>query len=187
MTDRGVHVALAAFLLVLVVQRVSELVVSARHSRILEARGGREHAPGHYPFIVALHVLFPVALAAEVLVLGARPGPPAPLWLALWLAAQALRYAAIRALGDRWTVRIWTVPGEPRVRRGPYRLLPHPNYLAVALELLAAPMFFGSWRTALATSIANAAVLAVRIRAEERALAGDPPGPIPPRDATSRA
>ncbi|HEY6572729.1 MAG TPA: isoprenylcysteine carboxylmethyltransferase family protein, partial [Candidatus Eisenbacteria bacterium] len=60
--------------------------------------------------------------------------------------------------------------GEPRVRRGPYRFLAHPNYLGVVLELAAIPLLFGAWRTALAAGILNAILLAVRIRAEARAL-----------------
>ena len=162
--------ALAAFLAVLAVQRAGELVHARRNERRLRARGGREHAAGHFPLLVLVHVLFPLALVAEVLVLGARPGPLWPLWLSAWLAAQGLRYWAVATLGDRWSVRIWTVPGEPPVARGPYRFLRHPNYLAVGLELVAAPLMFGAWRTALAIGALDAVALWIRIRAEERAL-----------------
>lgn len=164
--------ALVAFLIVLIAQRVGELMVSARNARRLLARGAREHGRGHYPLLVLLHALFPLALLAEVLVLGARPSGPAPLWLALWLAAQGLRYAAMRALGEHWNTRVLVLPGAPLVRRGPYRWLRHPNYLAVVIEFIAAPLMFGAWRTALAFSLANLLMLAVRIRCEERALAG---------------
>jgi len=168
--------ALAAFLAALALQRASELVISARHEPRLRALGAREHARGHFPLLVLVHVLFPPALAAEVLAGGARPGRAWPLWLAVCLGAQALRYATIRALGPRWSVRIWVVPGLPRVRSGPYRWLRHPGYLAVALELLAAPLVFGAWRTALGISALDALALAVRIRAEDAALrAAEPP------------
>jgi isoprenylcysteine carboxyl methyltransferase (ICMT) family protein YpbQ len=40
------------------------------------------------------------------------------------------------------------------------------------LELFAAPMMFGAWRTALVISALNALALATRIRAEEKALGG---------------
>lgn len=170
-------VPLAAFLAVVALQRLLELRLSARHEARLRARGAVEHGRAHFPLLVALHVLWPLGLAAEVLVAGARPGAAWPLWLALWLGAQALRARAIRALGERWTVRVWTVPGAPLVRRGPYRWLRHPNYLAVAIELIAGPLLFGAWRTALAASLANAAAMALRIPAEERALGlrGAPP------------
>ena len=92
------------------------------------------------------------------------------MWLGLWLSAQALRVAAIRALGERWSVRIWVIPGAPLVRSGPYRYLRHPNYLAVVVELLAASLLFGAWRTALGLSALNLVALRWRIRAEEAAL-----------------
>jgi methyltransferase len=163
--------ALVLFLATLLGQRALELALSARHRRRLLARGAREQGREHYPLLVALHALFPLALIAEVVLLGARPGRWAPLWLVLWLAAQGLRYAAIRALGERWTTRVLVLPGEPLVRRGVYRWLRHPNYLAVVIELLAAPLMFGAWRTALGFSIANLLLLRVRVRCEERALA----------------
>ena len=161
---------LVVYLIVLALQRSGELVLSARHVRRLRARGAREHGAAHFPWIVGVHVLFPLLLGLEVGVLGARPGPGWPLWLMLWLAAQALRYAAVRALGERWTVHIWVLPGEPLVQRGPYRWLRHPNYVAVGLELIAAPLIFGAWRTAIVISLLDLIVLRMRIRAEEAAL-----------------
>jgi methyltransferase len=166
----GARVGLAAFLAFLVVQRGLELVLSARNARRLAARGGREFGARHFPLLVLVHTLFPLLLMAEVALLGARPGPAWPLWLGLWLAAQALRYWAITALGDAWNVRIWVVPGAPLVSRGPYRFLRHPNYVAVVVELIAAPLLFGAWRTALVITVLNALALRIRIAAEERAL-----------------
>lgn len=161
---------LALFLAVLAIQRGSELRLSARNTRRLVARGAREYGAGHFPLIVLVHVLFPLGLVAEVVGLHARPGPLWALWLGLWLAAQALRYAAMRALGERWSVRILVLPGEPLVRRGPYRLMRHPNYVAVILELLAAPLMFGAWRTAVAVSLLDLVALGIRVRAEEAGL-----------------
>ena len=164
--------ALALFLAVLAIQRVSELRLSAVNTKRLVARGAREHGSRHFPLIVVVHVLFPLCLVAEVVALGARPGRFWALWLGLWLAAQALRHAAFRSLGERWCVRILVLPGEPLVRRGPYRFMRHPNYVAVIAELLAAPLMFGAWRTAVAISVLDLAALVIRIRAEEAALRG---------------
>lgn len=163
-------VALAAFLAALAVQRGFELWLSARHVRRLLAAGAVEHGRSHFPLFVVLHTLWPVALAFEVIAGGARPGPLWPAWLALCGAAQALRGAAMVALGERWTARVLVLPGAPLVRSGPYRWLRHPNYVAVVAELAAAPMMFGAWRTALAASALNLAALAIRVRVEERAL-----------------
>jgi methyltransferase len=163
--------ALAGFLAVILAQRIAELLVSARNARRVRSRGAIEPRADRFPWIVAIHVLFPVALAVEVAALGARPGGFAAFWAVAWLAAQGLRYWAMWALGDRWNVRVLVVPGEPPVRRGPYRWLRHPNYLAVAIELFAGPLIFGAWRTALVFTLLNLLVLSRRVRIEERALA----------------
>ena len=155
---------------VMIGQRISELVISARHAPRVRALGGVEYGAGHFPFIVAAHVFFFLHFLFEIAHHGARPGPLWPLWLAVWIFAQVLRYSAMRSLGDRWNVRIWVVPGMAPVNTGPYRWLSHPNYLAVILEFVAAPMMFGAWRTAIIASLANAPVLAVRIRCENDAL-----------------
>jgi methyltransferase len=161
---------LFVFLGFLIVQRLSELALSARNAARLAARGAREYGAGHYRWLVLLHTLFPIALASEVLLLGVQPERWAPVWLATWLLAQGLRYAAIRALGEHWNTRILVVPGAPLVKHGVYRWLRHPNYVAVVLELIAAPLMFGAWRTALVFSVANLALLRIRIGSEEQAL-----------------
>lgn len=163
--------ALATYLLFVIAHRLFELGVSARHERVLRARGAYEAGRSHFPLFVVLHALYPAALTAEVLALGARPGDLWPLWLALLIGAQALRVAAQRALGERWTVRIWVIPGLPKVASGVYRWLRHPNYAAVTIELAAGPLLFGAWRTAIAASALNLVALAIRIPIEERALA----------------
>jgi methyltransferase len=168
--DSAPRFGLALFLAVLAAQRVGELVHSAHNVRGLRLRGAREYAAGHFPLLVVVHVLFPLCIVAEVVFFGTRPGPLWPAALALYVAAQALRYSAVRALGGRWSVGIWVLPGEPLVRRGPYRFLRHPNYVAVVTELAAAPLMFGAWRTALAISLLNALALSIRIREEEAAL-----------------
>lgn len=170
--SRGLAAALTVFLAVVAAQRIGELVLSARNARRTRARGAREFGASHFPLIVAVHVLFFLSLAGEVAFLGARPGAWWPLWLAVWIGAQALRYSAVRALGDRWNARIIVVPGEPPVRSGPYRFLRHPNYVAIVVELIAASLVFGAWRTAIVISALNAVALTLRIRAENAALGG---------------
>jgi methyltransferase len=160
---------LVAYLATVLLQRVAELWLSRRNLARLAARGAVEAHGGHFWMFVVLHAGYPIALVAELLA-GARPPAAWPLWLGAWLAAQALRVAAIRALGERWNVRIVVLPGEPPVRSGVYRWLSHPNYVAVALEFVSAPLMFGAWRTAAACSALNALAMAVRIPAEERAL-----------------
>lgn len=152
-------------------ERVAELVVSRRHERRLRARGAREHGARHYPAMVALHAGLLVAAPLEVQLLQ-RPFVPALGWplLALVAATMTLRWWVVRTLGERWTTRVLVVPGAPLVTRGPFRWLPHPNYLAVAVEVVALPLVHTAWWTALAFGLANLAVLAARIGVEDRAL-----------------
>lgn len=145
-------------------QRLGELVLARRNTARLVAMGGVEHGAGHYPFIVALHSAW---LAGLWII--AWDQPVQPLWLAAYLVLQAMRAWTVLSLGRRWTTRIITVPGEAPVRRGPYRFLPHPNYLVVIAEIAVLPLVFGAWSYALAFSALNAAVLAVRLRAETAA------------------
>jgi methyltransferase len=152
-------------------QRLLELGLARRNERWVRSRGAVERGSGHYPVIVAVHVSW----LAAVLVEGWWRGPELsalwPLWLGLFLAAQALRYWSIASLGRMWNTRILVIPGARPVRKGPYRYFPHPNYVAVVIELFTVPAIFGAWVTAVLFSVLNALVLVVRIRTEERALA----------------
>jgi methyltransferase len=152
-------------------QRLLELALSKRNEIRARARGAVERGKAHYPFMVALHAGWLVCTLIEGLLRG--PNLPAywPAALAAFLLVQPLRYWAIHALGDSWNTRILVVPGAKLVRRGPYRYLKHPNYVVVAVEILAFPLIFGAWTTALVFSVLNAALLRARIREEDRALA----------------
>jgi methyltransferase len=164
--------AFTVVILLVALERLAELVVSNRNAAWSLERGGRETGQGHYPFMVVLHSALLVGALAEAWV--RRPEVPAALaWtmLALVLASQGLRWWCITTLGRRWNTRVIVVPGMEAVRRGPYRLLSHPNYVAVVVEGLALPLLHAAWITALVFTVANAALLTVRIRAENAALA----------------
>jgi methyltransferase len=169
---------LTAFVVVVALvalERLAELVVSQRNAAWSFARGGVETGRGHYGVMVALHSGFLVAMLVEGFV--RRPEvPPALAWsmLGLVLASQALRWWCIVTLGPSWNTRVIVVAGLPPVRSGPYRLLAHPNYLAVVVEGLALPLVHGCWITAAAFTVLNAALLTVRLRVENAALASLP-------------
>lgn len=146
-------------------ERLAELPIANRNTKRLLASGAREHAPGHYPLIVALHASW---LATLWWLAPSRPVNL--LWLALFIIAEFGRIWVLASLGPRWTTRIIILPGVPLVRRGPYRLIDHPNYAVVTAEIALLPLVFGLWRTALVFSLLNAAVLAIRIRKENHAL-----------------
>jgi methyltransferase len=153
-------------------ERVVELVVSNRNLAWSRTRGGIEFGAGHYPVMVALHTGLLIGCLAEVILLH-RPFLPALGWpmLAIVVAAQALRWWCITTLGPQWNTRVVVVPGAPRVSGGPYRLIPHPNYVAVIAEGVALPLVHTAWITALVFTVLNAALLTTRITTENNALA----------------
>ena len=147
--------------------RISEVVYARRNTRALRARGGIEIGGGHYPLFFLLHGSWLFAIFWVV------PSDTAIRWgwLALFFLLQLGRLWVIASLGPYWTTRVITMPGEPLVRRGPYRFLRHPNYLVVAVEIAALPLVFGAWQLSLIFSLLNGALLAWRIRIEDQALA----------------
>ena len=153
-------------------ERVAELVVSNRNLAWSRSRGGIEFGAGHYPAMVMLHTGLLVGCLAEVIWLH-RPFLPSLGWpmLAIVVAAQALRWWCITTLGRQWNTRVVVVPGAPRVAGGPYRLIPHPNYVAVIAEGVALPLVHTAWITALVFTVLNAALLTTRISTENNALA----------------
>jgi methyltransferase len=158
--------ALNLIILALVtLQRLGELWLSNRNTRRLLAKGAREHSPAHYPLIVAVHLLWLVTLWWL-----APTRPVDGFWLAFFVAIEVFRIWVLATLGPRWTTRIIVLPGAPLVRRGPYRFVNHPNYLVVVLEIAVLPLVFGLWQVAVIFSLLNAAVLTIRIRAEDRTL-----------------
>ncbi len=153
-------------------ERLAELVVSRRNTAWSLSRGGRESGRGHYPVMVVLHTGFLAAMLLEAFV--RRPDvAPVLAWsmLALVVGAQALRWWCIAVLGRQWNTRVIVVPGLEAVRGGPYRLLRHPNYVAVVVEGIALPLVHACWITALGFTVLNAALLTVRLRTENAALA----------------
>jgi methyltransferase len=158
---------LAAILILAFVtlQRLGELWLANRNTRRLLANGAREEQPAHYPLIVAVHASWLLALWLLA------PGRPI-VWplLVVFALLQLARVWVIATLGPRWTTRIIVLPEAPLVKRGPFRFVSHPNYIVVAAEIAVLPLVFGLWIVALVFTILNAAILTIRIRAENRAL-----------------
>lgn len=152
-------------------ERLAELVVSRRNLAWSMERGGRESGRGHYPVMASLHAGLLAGCLIETFGVGRRyvPALGRPM-LALVLASQCLRWWCILTLGHRWNTRIVIVPGLPLIRRGPYRRLRHPNYVAVVVEGAALPLVHSAWVTAVTFTALDAVVLRVRIRAENAAL-----------------
>jgi methyltransferase len=159
-------VSLASIILALVtLQRLGELVLARRNTRALLARGAIEIGAGHYPLIVLVHTAWLIALW----VFGRNQDVYLPA-LAVFVALQLVRVWVLATLGARWTTRIIVVPGEALITSGPYRYFAHPNYAVVVGEIALLPLALHLPLLALLFTVLNAAVLAIRIRAEVRTL-----------------
>jgi methyltransferase len=163
--------AYALFIAALAVERCVELWISRRNTAWALRSGAIEYGAEHLVWMKLLHTGFLIGCVAEVWLCD-RPfvrwlGVPCLIAAAL---AQGLRYWTIATLGRRWNVAVVVLSGVPAVASGPFRFMRHPNYLAVIVEGVVVPLVHGAFVTAVVFSGLNAALLAVRIRCEERAL-----------------
>jgi methyltransferase len=158
-------------ILAITVERLVELIVSKRNARWAFAHGGREFGRSHYPIMVTLHIALLFGCVIEVWALQ-RPFIAWLGWpmLALTALSQALRWWCVTTLGRRWNTLVIVLPQAPLVRRGPYRWLRHPNYVAVVVEGAALPLVRTAWLTAVCFTLVNALLLRLRIRVENAAL-----------------
>ena len=154
-----------ALLLFVTVQRLGELALARHNTRRLLARGAFEAAPEHYSLIVLLHAAWLIGLW----LLAPSREPILPL-VAIYAILQAARLWVLATLGERWTTRIIVLPGAPLVQSGPYRFVSHPNYWVVSGEILILPLVFGLVTFAIIFTVLSAALLTIRVRAEEKAL-----------------
>ncbi|ETW23847.1 isoprenylcysteine carboxyl methyltransferase family protein [Mycobacterium gastri] len=161
------------YLLILAVglERLAELIVARRNARWSFAQGGKEFGRRHYVVMVVLHSALLLGCVIEPWALH-RPFIPWLGWPMVGVLAlsQGLRWWCVKSLGRRWNTRVIVLPNEPLVRRGPYRLMHHPNYVAVVAEGFALPMVHTAWVTALGFTVANAMLLTVRLRVENSVL-----------------
>ena len=134
----------------------------------------------------ALDTLYPAAL----LLMGAEGvwralGPvasDAALWAPSWAASglvlfagsKVLKYWAIGALGERWSLRGLVEPGRPLLQRGPYRYVSHPDAIAVVGELVGTAMMMSSFVAGPVMTAACGVALWSRAKVAARAFAGAP-------------
>ncbi len=157
----------ASIILALVtLQRLGELVLARHNTERLLARGAIEVGASHYPLVVSVHAAWLIALWVW-----GRDQDVNLIALFGFVVMQGLRFWILATLRGRWTTRIIVLPGEPLVASGPYRYFSHPNYAVVAAEIALLPLALHLPWLAVIFTILNAAVLAIRIRAEAGALA----------------
>ena len=150
---------------------------ASRNERVQRARGGVEPENDVYSVMrVAYPAAFAAMLAEGLARGGAAPGPVAA-GAVTFAAAKALKWWAIRSLGSSWTFRVIAVPGSTLVARGPYRMLRHPNYVAVVGELIGVALMTGAAIAGPAGTVTFGALLLKRIAVEERTLGLTTPRP----------
>lgn len=150
--------------------RLSEMAWARRNHARLLALGAREFHAEHYLVLVGLHAAFFAAIVAELsLAPWAGFHAATPALLALFALALGLRAWVLSTLGPRWTTRILVRPTEHPIRKGPYRFLRHPNYVAIIVEVSTFPLALGLPATAAAFTTLHALALRRRIRQEEAA------------------
>ncbi|MCC8423786.1 isoprenylcysteine carboxyl methyltransferase family protein [Mucilaginibacter sp. UR6-11] len=157
------------FISLLILQRLSELYISSRNEKWLLQNGAIEYGQGHYPFMVAMHTLFIIAIIAEY---NLRGGTPIS-WgfLAAFLLVLSFKFWALSSLGKYWNTKIYRIPGVYPVKKGPYKIFRHPNYMEVIGEIALIPLAFHLYYTAIIFTVLNAAMLTVRISVENKVWA----------------
>lgn len=143
---------------------------SRANERALRARGAVEPPGDVYRLMAIAYPTGFVTMAIEGWVRAVRPGLLFWTGAAVFVLAKALKYRAIAALGPFWSFRVLVVPGAPLVTTGPYRLLRHPNYVAVAGELVGVALMMASLVVGALSIIGFGLIMLRRIAVEERAL-----------------
>jgi len=157
------------FIIFLITQRLSELYIASGNEKWLRSQGAVEYGQKHYPYIVALHTLFIASIILEHFLRGGTA--ISYFFLALFVILLALKFWILSSLGKFWNTKIFRVPGNGPVKRGPYKFLKHPNYVDVVCEIAIIPLVFHLYYTAILFTMLNAVMLTVRIRVENKVWA----------------
>jgi len=148
--------------------RIGELILSKSNEKWLLENGAVEYGSKHYPFIVALHVLFILSLIFEYSI---QQNPTFSLFLLIFFfSILTFKTWVILSLGKFWNTRIYRIPNSPLIKTGPYQFLKHPNYMIVIAEIAVIPMIFNLYYTAVTFSLLNLIMLFVRIKEENKVL-----------------
>ena len=156
-------------LIFVIIQRLVELFIAKRNEKLMRVKGAYEVGASHYKFMILLHASFFVSFLVEVVFFKSVFTPHSWLFV-IFLFLQLLRIWCLVSLGTFWNTKIIVLPGANVVVKGPYKLIRHPNYLVVCLEIAVLPLMFEAYVTAICFTILNLIMLSVRIPIEEKAL-----------------
>jgi protein-S-isoprenylcysteine O-methyltransferase Ste14 len=153
------------------------LTLAASAARIIEIRRKREiiHGKVRENFTFRLFVLVGAIMTygsiAEYVIRGGGFS-----WIAMVaglvcsVASFKLRWSAISALGKFWSLHVEIRENHQLVQSGPFRLVRHPTYLSMDLEVASFPLFCSAWFMLILIPIAYIPALILRLRLEEPAM-----------------
>jgi methyltransferase len=157
------------FIAFFILQRLSELFIARRNEKWLLSQGAIQYGQSHYSSMIALHTLFIISIIAEYVF---RVAPQIDwLVLVLFILVLSFKFWALSSLGKYWNTKIYRIPGVYPVKKGPYKVLKHPNYMEVVCEIAIIPLVFHLYYTAIIFSVLNSIMLVVRIRTENEVWA----------------
>ena len=160
--------AFILFISFIILLRIGELIVSKGNEKWLIQNGAVEYGQRHYQFIVALHILFIISLIIEYTV--RQPITFNLFILFFYFSLLTFKTWVILSLGKFWNTKIYHIPNFPLIKKGPYQLFKHPNYMIVIAEIAVIPMIFQLYFTAVTFTLLNAIMLFIRIKEENKAL-----------------
>jgi methyltransferase len=88
----------------------------------------------------------------------------------VFLLAGLLRWRATSLLKEQWNSTVIVPADLQPVTSGPYRVMRHPNYLAVSLELLAAGLIYSAFLSTAVVGVLHLYAVIKRIHTEEEVL-----------------
>jgi len=158
------------FISFVILLRMGELILSKSNEKWLLQNGAVEYGNNHYPFIVALHILFIISLIIEYYT---KQTVSFNLFMLLfYVTLIVFKTWVIVSLGKCWNTKIYHIPGMPLVKKGPYSYFKHPNYLIVVAEIAVIPLIFHLYFTAITFTLLNTILLFIRIKEENKAMLG---------------
>jgi methyltransferase len=160
--------AFILFISFIILLRIGELILSRKNEIWLLQNGAREYGQKHYPYIVALHVLFIVSLIIEYST--THTTSFSLFFLVLYILLLSFKALVIISLGKFWNTKIYHIQDLPLIKNGVYKYIKHPNYLIVIAEIAIIPLVFHLYYTAIAFTVLNAIMLSVRVKEENKVL-----------------
>jgi methyltransferase len=160
----------AIFICFIILQRLFELIIAKRNEKWARSRGAVEFGQNHYPYIIVLHTAFIISVITEYFYKG---GDLNYTFLFIFFVLILFKVWVIASLGNYWNTKILRIPGSAFIKKGPYKLIKHPNYFIVVCEIIIIPMVFNLFITAIVFSILNAIMLTVRISEEDKVWAAE--------------